>query len=255
MSGLVLSGVSVRRGSRIVLDAVDADFRPGRLTAVIGPNGAGKSTLLEVAAGLLAPEAGSVCIDDASLTQIGRNALARRRAYLPQSPRIDWPISVERVVALGLTAHLPAFGRLPATWQPRIDEALERHDLLHLRDRAATALSGGERARAMLARATVGAPELLIVDEPTAGLDPRHALDAGRTLRGLALSGCTVVVASHDLDLAARIADDVIAVQDGRIVAAGPSTTVLTREVLGTLYEVDVAVVRAGGETTIRFIG
>ena len=256
MSDLALKGVTVRRGGRGgrgVLDGIDATFAAGRLTAVIGPNGAGKSTLLEVAAGLLAPDRGTVMLDGETLQGIPRRMLARRRAYLPQSPRVDWAISVERVVALGLTAHLPAFGGLPAAWQRRIDAALDRFDLADLRDRPATEVSGGELARIMLARATVGDPALLIVDEPTAGLDPRHAFDAGRRLRALADGGCTVVVALHDIDLALRIADDAVAVKRGRIVAAGSAAAVFTDAVLGDLYDVGVTVRRDADGASIRF--
>jgi len=255
VSRLALDDVTVRRGRRVVLDRVSVGFAPGRLTVVIGPNGAGKSTLLNVAAGLLPAAAGTVSLDDRPLTRVPRAELAKRRAYLPQSPRVDWAISVERVVALGLTAHLPAFGGLPATWQPRIDAALARFDLGVLRDRPATELSGGELARVMLARATVGTPDILIVDEPTAGLDPRHALDAARHLRALADEGCTVVVALHDLDLVARIADDVVAVHDGRVSASGAADTVLTEAVLGDLYGVAVRVRRDDEGVAIRFIG
>ena len=254
MSGVTLNGITVRRGSRTALDAIDATFAAARLTAVIGPNGAGKSTLLDVAAGVLAPDWGSVTLGDDALARVPRRVLARRRAYLPQAPHVDWAISVERVVALGLTAHLPAFGRLPVAWQPKIDAALARYDLLALRDRPATQVSGGELARIMLARATVGEPELLIVDEPTAGLDPRHALDAGKRLRALADSGCTVVVALHDLDLALRIADDVVALKQGRVVAAGAAESVFTDAVLGDLYEVGVTVRCDDHGATIRFI-
>ncbi len=245
----MLSGICVRRSGRLVLDTVDALFQEKMLTAVIGPNGAGKSTLLAVAAGLLVPAAGSVTLGGVALTDMGRRDLASRRAYLPQNPRVDWPISVERVVALGLTPSLPAFGGLPANLQPRIEAALAAHDLLALRDRPATALSGGELARAMLARATVGDPELLIVDEPTAGLDPRHALAAASALRARADAGRTVVMAVHDLDLALRVADRVIALKGGRIAAAGTVAAVFDDTVLGALYEVE-AHVRDG---TVRF--
>jgi iron complex transport system ATP-binding protein len=254
MSALTLDAVTVMRGRRTVLDAASAAFAGGRLTAVIGPNGAGKSTLLDVAAGLLAVSAGTVAWNGTPLATMPRRVLATRRAYLPQNPRVDWPIAVERVVALGLSAQLPAFGRLPAGWQARIDAALGRFDLAALRDRPATQLSGGELARVMLARATVGEPELLIVDEPTAGLDPRHALDAGRRLRALADEGRTVVVALHDLDLAARIADDVVALKAGRVIAAGPAHQVLTEAVLGELYEVGVRIASIDGGLAIRFL-
>jgi iron complex transport system ATP-binding protein len=254
VSALELEGVTVRRGGRPVIDGATVTFATGRLTALIGPNGGGKSTLLDVAAGLLRPAAGTVRLDGTPIESLPRKVLAIRRAYLPQSPRVDWAISVERVVALGLTAHLPAFGTLPARWRTHVDAALERFDLAALRMRPATELSGGELARVMLARATVGEPEVLIVDEPTAGLDPRHALDAGRRLRGLADAGCTVVVALHDLDLAARIADDVVAVKDGRIAAAGDASAILADGPLSRLYDVTARVTRDGAGLAIRFV-
>lgn len=250
---LSLDRVSVARGGRTVLDGVSVTFTAGRMTAVVGPNGAGKSTMLMVAAGLLAPACGTVTLDGTPLSQVGRRGLAQRRAYLPQSPRADWPISVERVVALGLTPSLPPFGGLPPELSTRVDEALARHDLLDLRARPATELSGGELARAMLARATVADPALLLVDEPTAGLDPRHALDAARRLRTRADQGRTVVMAIHDLDLALRFADEVVALKDGRLVAAGATTAVFTEELLGRLYDVRAHVSHDAHGGAIRF--
>ena len=254
MSGLSLHGVTVERGGRLALDSATVAFAPSSLTAIIGPNGAGKSTLLAVAAGLLKPQAGAVTLDGQPLATIGRQVLARRRAYLPQSPRADWPISVERVVALGLTPSLPAFGGLPAKLQAQVEAALAAHDLLALRHRPATELSGGELSRTMLARAVVGDPELLLVDEPTAGLDPRHALDAARRLRERARAGRTVAMAIHDLDLALRFADRVVAMRGGRILAAGTFTEVLDEALLQRLYDMPARMVRDADGAGVRFL-
>ena len=252
MSALRLSGIVVHRGGRVVIDGVDAVFAAGRLTAVIGPNGAGKSSLLAVGAGLLAASAGTVMLGDQVLGDLPRRERARRRAYLPQRAGVEWPISVERVVALGLTPSLPTFGDLPAALRPQVDRALADYDLLPFRDRAATALSGGELARVMLARAVVGDPELLIVDEPTAGLDPRHAIDAVTRLRARADAGRTVVMSVHEIDLALRYADDVIAVKDGRI-AWGGAVEDVTGAILGDLYDIGVRLVRDDGPS-VRFV-
>lgn len=254
MSVLKLIRVTIARGKRTVVADASARFAGGRLTAVIGPNGAGKSTLLAAAAGLLSPTSGSVRLDDVPIADLPRRQLAARRAYLPQAPRVDWPISVERVVALGLSAHLPAFGALPAAWQPRIDAAIARFDLAELRTRPATQLSGGELARLMLARATVGEPGLLIVDEPTAGLDPRHVIAAGEHLRALADGGCNVIVALHDLDLAARIADDIVAMKDGRIVGHGAKDAVLTDAMLTAIYDIETRVGPGPDGPIIRYM-
>jgi iron complex transport system ATP-binding protein len=253
MTALCLDGVSLRRGGRLVLDNVSAVFAPGRLTAVIGPNGAGKSSLLEVAAGLLAPTSGGVRLGEMPLIGMRRADLARRRAYLPQRVAVDWPISVERVVALGLLPQLPAFGGLPAALLPAIDRVLAECDLLDLRARSATTLSGGELARVMLARAFVGDPELLIVDEPTADLDPRHAIDAATRLRARADAGCAVVMAIHDLDLALRVADDVVAIRAGRLHATGPVAAVMTEPILAALYDVRARIIGEGRDAVIRF--
>jgi iron complex transport system ATP-binding protein len=255
VSDLVLSGVEVVRDGRRNLKALDLTLEAGRLTAVIGSNGAGKSTLLAVAAGLLEPTLGAVTLGGVNLRSLGRRKLAQRRAYLPQFPRADWPISVERIVALGLTPELPVFGGLPAPLQFKVDRALAAHDLVALRDRPADRLSGGELSRAMLARATVGDPEVLIVDEPTAGLDPRHAIEAARRLRRYADEARTVVMAIHDLDLAARVADRIVALREGELVAAGPVEAVLEAEVLTRLFDVPTQVARDGDAITVRFQG
>ncbi|MBX3593323.1 ABC transporter ATP-binding protein [Sphingomonas sp.] len=254
MSMLHLEGISVVRGGRAILRDIDARFLPGRLTAVIGPNGAGKSTVLRAAAGLLRPDAGKVRIGDVDLSGIGRRELARRRAYLPQRAGIDWPMRVDHVVALGLLPRIPALGPLAAGDCAAIDRALAACAAEELRDREATSLSGGELARVMLARAIVGDPELLIVDEPTADLDPRHAIDAARRLRALARTGRTVVMAIHDLDLALRFADDVLAIRDGRVVAAGAVEEVMSEALLGALFDVRVRVSRDAESASIRFL-
>lgn len=254
MSALHLEHVSIARRGRPVVHDLTASFGAGRLTAVIGPNGAGKSSLLEAAAGLLPPSAGTIRLGDAPLASLGRRDLARRRAYLPQRAAVDWPISVERVVALGLTPSLPVFGDLPQDMLARVDQTLSEFDLVDLRDRPATALSGGELARTMLARAVVGDPELLIVDEPTAGLDPRHALDAVRRLRARADAGRTVIMAIHEVDLALRFADDVAAIRDGRLMASGPAWDVMTEEMLSDLYDVTARISGNDKGAVVQFL-
>ncbi len=254
MSALHLDAVIVKRGQRTVLHETSLRFAAGRLTAVIGPNGAGKSSLLEALAGLLTPAGGTIRLGDRPLASIGRRELARLRAYLPQRAAVEWPISVERVVALGLTPTLPAFGALPTAMREAVARALVECDLIDLRDRPATGLSGGELARAMLARAIVGDPELLVADEPTAGLDPRHALDAMRRLRMRADAGRTVIVAIHEIDLALRFADEIVTVREGRVTAAGLAAEQMTDEMLGALYDVRAKIRRDEDGASVRFL-
>jgi len=239
---LAAQGVGVTRNGRRILDAASVRFDQPGLTVVIGPNGAGKSTLLAALAGVSPPTDGAVTLDGQPLAAIPAKALARRRAYLPQSARCEWPISVERLVALGLTPTLPAIGDLTPQDRARIAEVLREFDLTHLRDQAATTLSGGELARAMLGRSVVGDPDIVIADEPVSGLDPRHALEAMERLRALADGGRTIIVALHDLSLAARYADHVLALKQGRVAAYGAVRETLTAPMLKDLFDVNVRV-------------
>ena len=243
--------ISVTRGGRAILRDVSLELEPGAFVALIGPNGAGKSTLLSVLAGLAAPDAGGVSLDGRTLTDLTPNDLAKRRAFLPQSPRAEWPISVERVIALGLTPHLPAFGGLPSALTEKIGKALIAFDLEGRRDQAADTLSGGELARAMLARALVGEPDILIADEPMSGLDPRHRLDTFARLAAYARDGKAVIASTHDLTLSARFADRIIALHDGQVAADGPVREALTADLLSKIFDVAACVTDAGAPNAV----
>jgi len=235
MTILAAEAVTVRRGGRSILREVSVQAHAGEFIAVIGPNGAGKSTLLSVLAGLLTPDAGAVTLDAHRLARISGFGLAQRRAYLPQTPRLEWPLPVERLVALGLTPRLPAIGPLPEHFAPAIERALEACDLVTQRAQPATTLSGGEFARAMLARAIVGDPEILIVDEPITGLDPKHAMAMMRLLARIAARGTLVIASLHDLTLAGRHASRLLALVDGTLIA---DTEALTEELIHRAFGV-----------------
>jgi len=253
---LAAQGVTVERGGRAIVDGVSATLEAGMFVALIGANGAGKSTLLNCLAGLLKPEAGSVTLDGGPVLAIDRRELARRRAYLPQSLRAEWPISVERLVALGLTPQLPAFGGLPGGFEPRLTQAIEACDLAAHRFQPATTLSGGELARAMLARALIGDPQILLADEPISGLDPRHRLDTIARLRRLAAQdGKLVVTTLHDLTLALRHATHLMALREGRLVAFGPIAQTLTPALLGEVFDVEARITGAGAEAVVDYVG
>jgi len=177
--------------------------------------------------------------------------LARLRAYLPQNPRCEWPISVERLIALGLTPSLPAIGGLPEDFRTKIQATLNAFDLEAQRDQPATTLSGGELSRAMLARALVGDPPLLIADEPVTGLDPRHTIDTIRRLKALAGEGKLVIASLHDLTLTARYATRILAMKEGRLVADGPTDATLTPELLRAVFDVDASI---GGEKNAVYV-
>ncbi len=254
MTVLSASRLRVVRGGRNILADVTATFEGGMFVALVGANGAGKSTLLACLAGLIAPDGGAVALDGQPLSRLGRRALARRRAYLPQDLRAEWPISVERLVALGLTPQLPAFGGLPGGFEPRLTHALEACELAGHRLQPATTLSGGELARAMLARALIGDPAVLLADEPTSGLDPRHALDTVARLRRLALDEGRLVMASvHDLTLAARHATHILALREGALTAFGPMSTTLDADLVRRVFDVPARVSGEGPSALVDY--
>jgi iron complex transport system ATP-binding protein len=251
MTILAAEHITVSRGSRTILRDVSLQAHAGEFIAVLGPNGAGKSTLLKVLAGLLKPDSGEVLLDSERLTAISLRRLAGRRAYLPQNPHLEWPISVERLVALGLTPRLPATGGLPEEFLPAITRALERCDLADKRDQPATTLSGGEFARAMLARAIVSEPQILIVDEPITGLDPKHAIGSMQLLSDFARTGALVIASLHDLTLAARYPSRVIVLVDSAVAA---DTDLLTEELVHRAFGVRVLVTGQGDSRALTIL-
>ena len=254
MTELIAANIGVSRGGRIILRDIELRATNGEFIAVIGPNGAGKSTLLSALAGLLPPDRGSIGLDGRALASVRASELARRRAYLPQDPRCEWPISVERLVGLGLTPVLPVFGGFSPAQESRIAQVLRDCDLLEQRHQAATTLSGGEFARAMLARALVGDPDILIVDEPTEGLDPRHRIEAAHRLRALSSEGKLVIASVHDLTLAARYATRIVALHRGRIAADGPAPHTMTPELLRRIFDVDALINDTDGRVYVDYL-
>ena len=254
MTRITAEGVSVQRGGRAILADISVSAGAGEFVAVIGPNGAGKSTLLSVLAGLLAPDKGTVHLDQRALGDFRPKEMARLRAFLPQNPRCEWPLPVHRLVGLGLTPMLPAFGDFSAAEIQRIDAVLAACDLWAQRDQAVTTLSGGELARAMLARAMVADPAMLIVDEPLTGLDPRHAQDAARRLQQFAAGQGKLVIASiHDLNMALRCASRVWALRDGRLIADGAPREVIQPSLLRALFDVEVSISGSGVGAFVDF--
>jgi iron complex transport system ATP-binding protein len=254
MTRISAQSIRVLRAGRVILDDVSVSATAGEFVAVIGPNGAGKSTLLSVLAGLLSPDQGTVSLNDRALVDCTLRDLARQRAFLPQNPRCDWPLPVHRLVGLGLTPMLPAFGDFSASDIARIDSALVACDLTAQRDQPATTLSGGELARAMLARALVADPAVLIVDEPLTGLDPRHAQDAARRLQQLAEGQGKLVIASiHDLNIALRRASRIWALRGGRLMAIGTPVEVIRPALLRELFDVEASVTGSGAQAFVDF--
>jgi iron complex transport system ATP-binding protein len=229
-------GLQVRLRAREVIAGLEFAARAGEVTAVIGPNGAGKTTLLRTFAGLIAPTAGTASLDGRSIADWRPLERARVLAYLPQERTVHWALNARAVVGLGrLPYQLPGSGESAAD-RAAIESALAAMDITQLAGRPVTELSGGERARVLVARALAQEPRALLADEPTAGLDPSHQLALFRHLARLAESGRTVVVALHDLSLAARFCHSMVLVHQGRAFAAGPPQEVLTAAHLAAAY-------------------
>jgi len=238
MSLLQARGLHLQAGDRTVLDAVSADFEPGQVTAILGANGAGKSTLLAALAGLSRPARGEVLLDGAPLADMPPRRRAQRLGFIPQTPEIAWGLEVRAIVGLGRLPWLAGRGRSDQD-EAAIDRALAAARVEDLSARDITPLPGGERARALIARALAGEPEWLLADEPYAGLDPRHALEAGDLFRRLAGEGAGVLLTLHDLTLAARLADRVLVLGHGRVLADGPPAAAMTPDILAAAYGID----------------
>ena len=213
--------LGVTLGGTQALQGVTASLPRGGIVAICGPNGAGKSTLLSALAGLVTPSEGEILLDGAPLSTLHPKERARRIGYLPQDGAIAWDIAVRGVVALGRLPHDDA-----AT-QP-VDGALASLDLTAMAERPVLTLSGGERARVLLARVLAGEPEWILADEPLAALDLAHQLSLLRHLRAAANAGAGVVLVLHDLALAMNHAERVLVLESGRIAADGPPQEALS---------------------------
>lgn len=242
MSRISFRKVVAGYGDGDVLHGIDVTVAPGEWLAVIGPNGSGKSTFLKVGAGLV-PTAGEVAVDATSIAGVGRHEIARTIAYVPQTPVIPPGITVREYVLLGRNPHI-GYWRSESREDVAIAaEEIARLDLTGLAERRLDSLSGGERQRAVLARALTQRPAVLLLDEPTTGLDLGHqqrflaSVDRMRRSRGIA-----VVAAFHDLTLAAQYADRLLLLAEGTVVASGSARKVLTEDRLRRIYDAAVTV-------------
>jgi iron complex transport system ATP-binding protein len=230
--------LSVTLAGRVVLRDVSLALSAGHLVALVGPNGAGKTTLLRALAGLVRSE-GTVHVGGDALSSLSLRERARRFAYLPQGHIVHWPLPGRDIVALG---RYPHGATDPARLTPKDTEAVQRAmlaaDVTKFAARRVTELSGGERSRVALARVLAVEAPVILADEPTNSLDPRHQIDVMKTLRTAADQGGLVMVVTHDLGLAARFADIVVVLSEGRLVSLGVPADALSEQVMAEVFRI-----------------
>jgi iron complex transport system ATP-binding protein len=229
-------GFRYRTARQAAVERITIAAPRGQLTAILGPNGAGKSTLLRLLVGTLAPTSGSVTLDGLPLAQWSRREIARVVGVVPQSEEAVFPLSVRELVAMGRYPHLGAWQPEGAADYAAINRALARCDLDALADRSFGRVSGGERQRARVARALAQEPDAFALDEPTASLDVDHEMALFVLLRTLADEGRTVVLSTHNVNLAARFADQLVLLENAQLVACGSPHDVLTPAVVERVY-------------------
>ena len=218
---LQVQNIDVTLGGQSIVHSVDLNVEQGEMLGLLGPNGAGKSTVLRSILQLISPDRGDVRLEGRFVHTIPVQERSRKIAYLAQQGPVYWPLSVERLVSLGRFPHLSSWQHLSSQDQNIVETTLHETDLWHLRHRTVTTLSGGERTRALLARAlAVGAP-LLLADEPVAALDPAHQLQIMQLLRRYSDAGNSVIVVMHDLTLAARYCHRLALMHEGTLIASG----------------------------------
>jgi len=235
---LTARDLNVRLAGRAVLNNISLSLSSGHLVALVGPNGAGKTTLLRALAGLV-PSDGAIHVGGDALSSLTLRERARRFGYLPQGQIVHWPLPARDIVALGRYPHGatdPA--RLTPADLEAVLRAMQSTDVVQFSERRVTELSGGERSRVALARVLAVEAPVILADEPTASLDPRHQIDVMRNLRAAADKSVLVIVVTHDLGLAARFADTVLVLSEGRLVSQGNPTEALSEQVMADVFRI-----------------
>ena len=238
MSVVRAEAVAVKKGGHAILEGVAIAAAAGEVVGLLGPNGAGKSTLMRILCRLQRPDSGLVQIAGQDARSLDRRRLARTVAYLAQGSECHWPLSVERVVALGRLPYLGPWQRPGAEDARAVADAMREADVAALGARPLDTLSGGERARALLARVLAVEAPAILADEPVAQLDSYHQLQIMEVFRRRAAAGAAVILVLHDLSLAARFCDRLVLLCAGRAIASGAPERVLAPQNLEAAFAI-----------------
>lgn len=240
-----VSGVEFSFNGSQVLNDVNLDVGSGDVLGIVGPNGSGKTTLLRCINRILKPRAGSILIDGQELKTLGQEDIARRIGYVPQTENKTFPATVFDSVLMGRKPHI--------NWKPGdrdleiVSNVIKKLDLESLAMRDITELSGGQKQKVVMARALAQEPQVLLLDEPTSSLDLKHQMEVMNIAKAQTEDGVSVVMAIHDLNLAARYSDKIVMLKDGYILHAG-GTEILTPDKIESVYEVKVQVRNESGK-------
>lgn len=248
---LQAKGLSFAYRKKKILQGVSFVLNAREVVGVVGPNGAGKSTLIKLLTKLLVPSSGVIKLNDQNVQALGRLELARHLAVLPQGGDLPMDYHVYDLVMMGRTPHLGFLARESKRDYDLIQSVMQRTDTWQFRERFASDLSGGEKQRVLLARALAQEPSYLLLDEPTNHLDLRYQVEVLSLVRQEVERGLSVLVVLHDLNLAARVCDRLIVLQQGSIVAEGTPNEILTESLLTEVYGTRVSVIQQGSSPVI----
>ncbi|HPH98442.1 MAG TPA: ABC transporter ATP-binding protein [Anaerolineaceae bacterium] len=258
MNSSLLSFHQVRFGynrkASSVLDGLDLSLKEGCIAAILGPNGAGKTTLLYLALGWLKPWAGVIRLSGKPIESFSRRTLGQQIALIPQSEHIPFEYTVLEYVLLGRAPYLPTLG-MPSQADERIAyDALEKVGIANLFDHSVLGISGGERQLVLAARALAQEPRLLLLDEPTSHLDLSNKYRLAQILRSLQERGTTILMTTHEPDLAMAVSDEAILMQRGKVHISGPTAEVATGENLSRIYSVPVKIMSVEGKKQVSWM-
>ena len=245
MTLLTMNNISFSYENKSVFHDVSVQLAPGKLVGIVGPNGGGKSTLLKLIAKQMDPNSGDITLKGKSLSQYSMKALAKQVAYLPQHPLSPAGITVEQLVQYGRHPHQSWFSQWSDKDAEQVNQAIELMQLEAILQQPVSSLSGGQRQRAWLAMILAQDTDLILLDEPTSALDIGHQIEVMESISHMVASGKTVVLVIHDLAAAARYCDELIAIGNNTVVAAGDVGEVVTKSLIDELYDTNVDILYA----------